>query len=147
MSIPIGVAIILLLLQNVLAQDPICPNNEMVIVKKLHYPNLDSCEDATIQAESTLDICRYRSACQAKYGFAELPESVSAAEVIDCFTAPAPGWSRGTIVEVKACCSFPCDPSAWTPWYDRDDPTGTGDFEPIHEFLPEGKACPNPCGI
>ncbi len=35
----------------------------------------------------------------------------------------------------------------WTPWLDRDDAGGKGDYETLGAFLEEGKACANPIDI
>lgn len=35
----------------------------------------------------------------------------------------------------------------WTPWLDRDNPSGKGDYETLVDFLQNGQACPNPAGI
>lgn len=37
------------------------------------------------------------------------------------------------------CCRLP-----WTPWYDRDDPSGNGDGEHLSLLVQEQGACPNP---
>lgn len=33
---------------------------------------------------------------------------------------------------------------SWTEWLDRDDPSGTGDFETLSDFVKAGKACEQP---
>ena len=71
-----------------------------------------------------------------------LPPIVAQVDVVDCFEAPAPGWSDGTVVAVEICCHFDCQPASWTPWLDRDNPGGVGDFEDLATFLTMGQACP-----
>ncbi len=36
---------------------------------------------------------------------------------------------------------------AWTPWLDRDNESGTGDFEGLKDFQAAGQACPQPLAI
>ncbi|XP_062292931.1 uncharacterized protein si:dkey-205h13.2 [Scomber scombrus] len=50
--------------------------------------------------------------------------------------------------------SFPCNirplkPECWTDWFDRDDPSGTGDWEILYNLHKEnpGKICPKPMDI
>ena len=38
-------------------------------------------------------------------------------------------------------------PGTWTPWLDRDNQSGNGDYEPLADFVAAGQACPNPVGI
>jgi len=40
-----------------------------------------------------------------------------------------------------------CPAPTWTPFLDRDDPSGVGDFETLADFLLAGEACPNPLAI
>ena len=113
---------------------------------------MTSCPDAIASAEAALTSYHYTKACQDKYNLPSLPPSVAAAKVIDCFVAPAPGWSYGTVVAVEVCCNvepqgFPCDPSQWTNWLDRDNPGGTGDYEDLATHYLQGSVCPEPCGI
>ena len=35
----------------------------------------------------------------------------------------------------------------WTPWLDRDDPSGYSDYEALSSHLAEGKACVNPLKV
>jgi hypothetical protein len=35
----------------------------------------------------------------------------------------------------------------WTPWLNRDSPSGVGDYETLSDFLAVGQACPNPISI
>ena len=40
--------------------------------------------------------------------------------------------------------AIPCptmDPGFWTPWLDRDSPSGVGDFENIANYYPSGSPC------
>ncbi|KAI8513398.1 hypothetical protein Bbelb_100370 [Branchiostoma belcheri] len=48
--------------------------------------------------------------------------------------------------EVRFCCP-PC--TVWTAWFNRDDPSGTGDWETLPELLDEnpGQICPMPTEI
>lgn len=39
------------------------------------------------------------------------------------------------------------DQWAWTPWLDRDVPTGNGDYETLPDFLSAGQACAHPIDI
>ncbi len=39
---------------------------------------------------------------------------------------------------------FQCYRPKWTPWLDRDNAGGKGDYETLGAFLEEGKACPKP---
>ena len=54
--------------------------------------------------------------------------------------------------EVRYCCPKmqlnECDQKGWewTPWLDRDDPDGTGDWENLHAFEPN-QACLNPTAV
>lgn len=41
---------------------------------------------------------------------------------------------------------FFLDPLAWTPWLDRDNPGGAGDYETRVDF-PAGTVCSNPTAI
>ncbi len=36
---------------------------------------------------------------------------------------------------------------AWTPWLNRDGPSGSGDYETLTDFLAAGQACSNPVAI
>jgi hypothetical protein len=36
---------------------------------------------------------------------------------------------------------------AWTPWLDRDDPSGKGDYETVADFTKAGKVCDKPIQI
>lgn len=40
-------------------------------------------------------------------------------------------------------------PECWTDWFDRDNPTGTGDWETLnhHRYENPGKVCPKPVDI
>lgn len=40
-------------------------------------------------------------------------------------------------------------PECWTDWFDRDDPSGTGDWEVLYNLRKEnpGKICPKPIDI
>jgi len=38
-------------------------------------------------------------------------------------------------------------PGNWTPWLDRDDETGTGDWEQLSDFVNAGQVCPNPLAV
>lgn len=40
-------------------------------------------------------------------------------------------------------------PECWTDWFDRDDPTGTGDWETLYHLRKQnpGKICPKPADI
>ncbi|XP_062323638.1 uncharacterized protein LOC134024907 [Osmerus eperlanus] len=46
-------------------------------------------------------------------------------------------------------CYYPTHIQCWTDWFDRDDPTGTGDFETLVDLRSEnlGKICPSPVQI
>ncbi|XP_067097690.1 cartilage intermediate layer protein 2-like [Osmerus mordax] len=46
-------------------------------------------------------------------------------------------------------CYYPVDIQCWTDWFDRDDPTGYGDFETLVDLRSEypGKICPSPVQI
>ncbi|XP_037605983.1 uncharacterized protein LOC119476638 [Sebastes umbrosus] len=50
-----------------------------------------------------------------------------------------PGWP----------CYYPTHIQCWTDWFDRDDPTGTGDWEALNNLRNEnpGKICPKPVDI
>jgi len=41
----------------------------------------------------------------------------------------------------------PCPSCEWTPWLDRDNPGGVGDYETLADFVAAGQACPEPQGI
>uniref|UniRef100_A0AAV2J4P2 WxxW domain-containing protein n=1 Tax=Knipowitschia caucasica TaxID=637954 RepID=A0AAV2J4P2_KNICA len=43
----------------------------------------------------------------------------------------------------------PPDSVCWTPWFDRDNPSGKGDYETIYHLRKEnpGKICDKPLGI
>ncbi|XP_036941600.1 cartilage intermediate layer protein 2-like isoform X2 [Acanthopagrus latus] len=43
-------------------------------------------------------------------------------------------------------CTYNYTPECWTGWFDRDDPSGTGDWETLKELRREnpGKICPEP---
>lgn len=46
-----------------------------------------------------------------------------------------------------ACCfagSPACESGTWTPWLDRDNPSGSGDFEALAAFRESGQVCANP---
>ncbi|GLD70125.1 cartilage intermediate layer protein 2-like protein, partial [Lates japonicus] len=46
-------------------------------------------------------------------------------------------------------CYWPTHIQCWTDWFDRDDPSGTGDWETLYSLRMEnpGKICPNPVDI
>jgi hypothetical protein len=40
------------------------------------------------------------------------------------------------------------NPCPWTPWFDRDDPSVTGDYEGLADLIKEGNdICAKPVGI
>jgi hypothetical protein len=49
----------------------------------------------------------------------------------------------GSRADVTMKASWQC----WTPWLNRDDPSGIGDYETLADFVAAGKACSNPTGI
>ncbi|XP_050405893.1 mucin-5B [Patella vulgata] len=55
--------------------------------------------------------------------------------------------------KVRFCCPkepiFQCPDNAWTAWFDRDNPSGTGDHEVLSVLQQEnpGKICPSPSAI
>ena len=53
--------------------------------------------------------------------------------------------------EARFCCSKPkptCHNGEWTQWYDRDNPSGTGDHEVLNLLIKEYKGlCPKPTAI
>lgn len=53
--------------------------------------------------------------------------------------------------EARFCCSKPkptCNNGEWTQWYDRDNPSGTGDHEVLNSLIKEYKGlCPKPTAI
>ncbi|XP_040920766.1 uncharacterized protein LOC121199860 [Toxotes jaculatrix] len=55
------------------------------------------------------------------------------------FLPVKPGWP----------CYFPTHIQCWTDWFDRDDPTGTGDWETLYNLRKEnpGKICSKPLDI
>ncbi|XP_053737528.1 cartilage intermediate layer protein 1 [Synchiropus splendidus] len=52
-------------------------------------------------------------------------------------------WQIGVVVAVVLMCGF------WTDWFDRDDPSGSGDWEKLAHLRMEnpGKICPRPVDI
>ncbi|XP_035690117.1 mucin-5AC-like [Branchiostoma floridae] len=52
--------------------------------------------------------------------------------------------------EVRFCCPLPdCPDGSWTPWFDRDNPSATGDWEALVHLRPEnpGQICFNPTAV
>lgn len=41
----------------------------------------------------------------------------------------------------------PCPTCTWTPWLDRDNAGGVGDFETLADFVAGGQACADPKGV
>ncbi|XP_017267299.1 uncharacterized protein LOC108233388 [Kryptolebias marmoratus] len=58
----------------------------------------------------------------------------------------SPGPSEGA---TPVCCTNPAYVQAWTPWFDRDNPSGTGDWETHSDLQNEnpGKICDIPRDI
>ncbi|XP_062267736.1 mucin-5AC-like [Platichthys flesus] len=52
-------------------------------------------------------------------------------------------------VPTKFPCDYPTHIQCWTDWFDRDDPTGSGDWELLYNLRIEnpGKICPKPIQI
>nr|XP_046229567.1 uncharacterized protein LOC124050775 [Scatophagus argus] len=50
---------------------------------------------------------------------------------------------------VEKPCYYPTNIRCWTDWFDRDNPTGSGDWETLFNLRDEnpGKICPNPIEI
>ncbi|XP_069371519.1 uncharacterized protein [Paralichthys olivaceus] len=50
---------------------------------------------------------------------------------------------------VQLPCDYPTHIQCWTDWFDRDDPTGSGDWETLYNLRIEnpGKICPKPIQI
>jgi hypothetical protein len=44
-------------------------------------------------------------------------------------------------------CEWEPSVARWTPWLDRDDPSGNGENEEVAAFLPTGQVCPSPLAI
>ena len=54
---------------------------------------------------------------------------------------------RAQVAVVCANCPLPKS-LKWTPWFDRDNPSATGDYETLAELIKEGKKiCPVPVGV
>ncbi|TNN60088.1 Cartilage intermediate layer protein 2 [Liparis tanakae] len=68
-----------------------------------------------------------------------------------CVNADQPDGKKCSDYRVRfSCPESYCDKDAcWTKWYDRDNPSGTGDWESLEDFHKEnpGKICPKPLAI
>ena len=136
--------VLLIVFLSVATSNLSCPAQLRARKGGIQYPssmNLD-CPAATTAAEGSLTSYHYRKACKDKFNLPTVPANVAEVDVVDCFVAPAPGWSDGTIVEVEICCNL-----NWGPWLDRDNPSGDGDWENIPNFLPLNQACANPLAV
>ena len=137
-------SVCILLVAVAISGDLTCSQASRATKGGIQYPSsmgLD-CPAATAAAESSLTSYHYRKACQEKFNLPTVPSKVAEAKAINCFVAPAPGWSDGTIVEVEVCCDL-----KWGPWLDRDNPSGDGDWEDLKNFRLIGQACDNPLAI
>ena len=54
-------------------------------------------------------------------------------------------WNQTCLTKFLLCWLAVC----WTKWYDRDNPSGTGDWEPLSDLRNEnpGEICANPIAI
>lgn len=50
-------------------------------------------------------------------------------------------------VAASYCTDVLAQQTYWTPWLDRDGPSGKGDYETFSDFLKAGQVCKTPCGI
>lgn len=59
--------------------------------------------------------------------------------------------SEGRLNRARACArntpSFCSGPTQWTDWLDRDNPSGSGDFETLAEFQSAGQVCDAPLNV
>ncbi|XP_059212879.1 cartilage intermediate layer protein 2-like [Centropristis striata] len=61
---------------------------------------------------------------------------------------PKKKWCNDYRVRFSCPPSF-CNPGCWTQWFDRDNPSGTGDWETLSSLLKAnpGKICTQPIGV
>ncbi|XP_059212884.1 cartilage intermediate layer protein 2-like [Centropristis striata] len=61
---------------------------------------------------------------------------------------PKKKWCNDYRVRFNCPPSF-CNPGCWTQWFDRDNPSGTGDWETLSSLLKAnpGKICTQPIGV
>ena len=89
------------------------------------------------------------------------------------FTPPASKWTQDTATYFREGCGFKCwveiadiiieavkdiidviekssiapGTTTWTPWLNRDNPGGSGDYETLRDFVANGQACPQPLDV
>ncbi len=125
-----------------LAQSQATKFSNMVSVSGLHYPEASNCDETIKIATENLKSIHYRKACAPKAD-SKLPDSVSKVEVTGCLPAEeVQGFDKGVVVSARVWCR-----ASWTPWLDRDNPGGSGDFETLRDFLEAGQACECPLDI
>jgi hypothetical protein len=68
--------------------------------------------------------------------------NLSAGQKITLVVDGYSGWCGSFKLNISGSGSY------WTPWFDRDNPSGNGDYEVTNDFINMGyPICPNPVGI
>lgn len=80
-----------------------CPSGISAVVNNLHYPTLESTQEAIRLAESDYTNLRYRKLIKKVDPTDVLPDRVSEIRAEAFLASEVPGFSNGVVVNVKIC--------------------------------------------
>ncbi|XP_078681206.1 uncharacterized protein LOC144916087 isoform X3 [Branchiostoma floridae x Branchiostoma belcheri] len=126
-----------------------CPDGEELVECLVDPCTYTKC------AKGTTCVANYCGGCNAECEPTSCPDG---SELVQCFADPCETvrCAEGFTCLSNYCggCNAKCVPKpakciSWTDWFDRDNPTGTGDWETLSDLQNEnpGRICDSPTGI
>ncbi|XP_019631664.1 PREDICTED: uncharacterized protein LOC109475460 [Branchiostoma belcheri] len=126
-----------------------CPDGEELVECLVDPCTYTKC------AKGTTCVSNYCGGCNAECEPTSCPDG---SELVQCFADPCETvrCAEGFTCLSNYCggCNAKCVPkpakcTSWTDWFDRDNPTGTGDWETLTDLQNEnpGRICDSPTGI